>query len=344
MITSRHLLPEWAKQSAIMLTWPHQLTDWVNDLDAVEAVYRNIVKEVTRRECVLIVSNSPSHQTHIKNQLTEDQLARSIFAIAESNDSWCRDHGPITVVENNQLRLLDFQFNGWGNKYPAKLDNAINTIAYQQNIFSCTMDTLSMVLEGGSIDTDGAGTLLTTEQCLLTPTRNAGYSKQRIEDELSRYLGIQQVLWLKHGHLAGDDTDGHIDTLARFCNENTIVFCSCDKEDTEHYDSLIAMRNELMQFKNIHGEPYTLIELPLPSPIYDKDQRLPATYANFIIINDAVLMPGYNDPQDTIAMQQLASAFPGRKIIGINCLPIIKQYGSLHCITMQLPRGTLNSC
>ena len=340
------LLPEWAPQSAVMLTWPHDKTDWVDNLSDIESVYLQMVKEITAHEQVLIVCYSENHQQHICQRLAENLQQRCVFVIAESNDSWCRDHGPITVTHNQQPLLLDFQFNGWGNKFAAQLDNAINQTSHRQNIFTCSMESIPLILEGGSIDTDGCGSLLTTERCLLSDTRNPGYSREQLENELRQLLGIKQFLWLQHGALAGDDTDSHIDTLARFCNEDTIVYCQCDDRNDEHYDELQRMYQELTRFTTPHGKPYKLVPLPLPAAIYDADDghRLPATYANFLIINDAVLVPVYNDKNDQLALQTLADIFSDRTIIAINCLPVIKQHGSLHCLTMQLPEGVLATC
>lgn len=339
-----NLLPEWTPQSAVMLTWPHLNSDWADNLAEVELVYREIVKEISYREQVLIVCQDKSHQKHIESVLDSTEIiTRCRFALADSNDSWARDHGPLTVSSPQGLKLLDFQFNGWGEKYKYDLDNAINHRLSSESLFQAELESAPFVLEGGSIETDGNGSLLTTQSCLLSEKRNPGFSIATWNTKLEHYFGTKNVLWLKHGHLMGDDTDGHIDTLARFCNEMTIAYCSCKAED-EHYDELKAMEDELRLLKNINGEAYQLVELPLPSAIYNNDgNRLPATYANFLIINKAVLVPIYDDDQDPLILQKLSAIFKDREVIGINCLPIIKQYGSLHCLTMQLPAGVLTS-
>ncbi|MCW8855595.1 MAG: agmatine deiminase family protein [Gammaproteobacteria bacterium] len=335
------LLPEWAAQSAVMLTWPHKNTDWASNLTDVELVYKELVKEISSREKVLIVCQDISHQQHIKSVINSDEIiSQCQFSIARSDDSWARDHGPITVNSANGLRLLNFQFNGWGNKYKSSLDNAINQTLATTSIFSSELVDVPFVLEGGSIETDGNGSLLTTENCLLSASRNPDFSIETWNKKLQQYFGTENILWLKHGHLAGDDTDSHIDTLARFCNQTTIAYCSC-KPDDEHYPALKAMEAELREMKNTKGDAYHLIDLPLPDAIYDDGNRLPATYANFLIINKAVLVPVYNDPQDELILEKLSAIFTDREVIGINCLPIIKQYGSLHCLTMQLPAGAL---
>ena len=327
-----------------MLTWPHADTDWAEQLPRIESVYQALVTNIARFQRLLIVCNSAAHRQHIESLLDDKSLQHCVFAIADSNDSWCRDHGPIGVQHKGELQLLDFQFNGWGQKFPAALDNAINQACAEQHIFAAPLHRIDLVLEGGSIETDGRGSLLTTEQCLLTDTRNPQLSKTEIEQQLKQLFGVQQILWLQHGALAGDDTDSHIDTLARFCDPHTIVYCQCD-EDDEHYAELHAMEQELQQLCDADGQPYRLHALPLPDPVFDaEDQRMPATYANFLIINGAVLVPVYNDRHDQQALDILAAIFKDREIIGIDCLPVIEQHGSLHCLTMQLPEGVLKSC
>jgi len=325
-----------------MLTWPHKNTDWVSNLATVEPVFKQIVREISLREQVVIICQNNTHREHIQRLLDSAEIIeKCIFCYADSNDVWARDHGPITVSDSSSLKMLDFQFNGWGDKYAFDLDNAINQQMAADGLFSAEYEAVPFILEGGSIETDGKGTLLTTEHCLLSPKRNPQFSIETLTSQLKTYLGTDNILWLKHGQLSGDDTDGHIDTLARFCNETTIAYCSCKPTD-EHYNELKAMEDELKTMKNSHGNTYQLIDLPLPDPVYDDDgKRLPATYANFLIINQAVLVPVYNDPQDQPVLDKLSSVFTDRQVIGINCLPIIEQYGSLHCLTMQLPLGVL---
>ncbi len=336
-----YLPPEWAPQSAVLLTWPHHKTDWAPDLAAAEQVFIEIARAIARVEKLIIVCFNQNHMAHIKTCILEAGLLvnQLRFVVAESNDSWARDHGPLTVLCQNEPLLLDFQFNGWGNKFSSDLDNEINRTLSAQNTFGPhPMESIKLVLEGGSIEVDGAGTLLTTESCLLAQTRNPGLTKIDLEIKLSEYLGITRFLWLSHGALTGDDTDGHIDTLARFCDVNTIAYVTCTNQENPDYESLRKMEAELQSFTSIKNQAYHLIPLPQPAPIYDNSgQQLPATYANFMVINGTVLLPAYNDPNDKIAEENLASAFPGRKIIPVNCLPLIQQHGSLHCVTMQLP-------
>ncbi len=260
-----------------------------------------------------------------------------------SNDSWVRDHGPITVIDQGVPLLLDFTFNGWGGKYRAQLDNAVTDNLHKLGAFSNTMiEQINLVLEGGAIESDGKGTLLTTKSCLLTKTRNPDITPAQLEETVKNALGCERILWLENGQLIGDDTDGHIDTLVRFCDSQTLCYVSCDDPNDPHYPSLDAMRQELGSFRDNSGQPYQLIPLPLPAAKQTQEgERLPATYANFLIINGAVLVPTYDDPADQTALSRLQHCFPDREMIAIDCLPLIKQYGSLHCVTMQLPQGVI---
>lgn len=337
---------EWAPQSAVLLSWPHAQSDWVDLLDRAERTYQDIVRAIIRFQQVVIVCNDESLALHVKNLFREEpQYHRIIIRITAINDTWTRDYGPLTVLNSEgQARLLDFQFNGWGNKFDARLDNQVNSILHKQGLFGATpLQTLPLIMEGGSVESDGQGVLLTTRHCLLSKERNPQLSEQAIEAELKQHLGCQRVLWLNHGQLEGDDTDGHIDTLVRFCSPDTLCYVKCDDKNDSHYEELFQMEQELQQLRSPEGQPYTLIPLPWPGAKYDQSgRRLPATYANFLIINGAVLLPVYDDPNDAVAIRALQRCFPEREIIAINCLSLIEQSGSLHCITMQVPRGVIN--
>lgn len=328
-----------------MLTWPHEATAWAPQLAAVERVYLELAQAISRHEEVLIVCRDAIHRETIDDKLRACGVGHARYALAPSNDTWARDHGPIGVTDGAQPLLLDFSFNGWGGKHPYALDNAINRHLAEAACFATDVTPIDFILEGGAIDSDGEGGLLTTRHCLLTSTRNAGLDEAEIEARLCAWLGISRILWLSHGELAGDDTDGHVDTLARFCDAGTIAYASCDDPADEHYAGLTTMAKELRALKQRNGKPYRLLPLPLPRAHFDETgQRLPATYANFLIINGAVLVPTYADPiADAHALSTLAEAFPGREIVGIDCVPLIQQYGSLHCVTMQLPAGTLSA-
>lgn len=341
----RRLPAEWEPQDAVMLTWPRADSDWRDELPGVEPVFAAVAAAVSRRERLIITCRDEARRGHVAALLERARVRMEAvrFFTAPSNDVWVRDHGPITLIEDGRPILCDFIFNGWGDKYEARDDNEITRRLHAQGAFGATpLRRSDFVLEGGSLESDGRGTLLTTTQCLLTPTRNPDRSRAEIEDCLRSELGVDRVLWLEHGWLAGDDTDSHVDQLARFCDARTIAYASCADETDEHYPALRAMEMELAALRDPDGRPYTLVPLPLPQPKRDRDgRRLAASYANFLVIDGAVLAPVYSDPADRIALERLAACFPGREIIDIPCLPLISQNGSLHCATMQIPVGVL---
>ena len=319
------MLAEWEPQSAVQLTWPHKDTDWAPILPEITAVYEEMAREIKKHENLLIVAPE-SLQSHL-SPLT------SHLSSFTSNDTWARDHGFITVEENSALFLLDFCFNGWGEKFEATLDNQINKHLYEQGMVKGIYeDHLDFVLEGGSIESDGKGTIFTTKCCLMAPHRNQPLTQQEIEERLKEWLGAERIVWLNHGSLIGDDTDGHIDTLVRICPNDTLLYTGGDEE----HPDLVEMEKELQTLRTLEGKPYRLLKLPLPRPIYDDGDRLPATYANYLIVNGAVLVPTYKQPDlDAEAMRIIGEAFPDREIVGIDCCAVIKQHGSLHCCTMQ---------
>ena len=318
---------EWEPQEGVQLTWPHARTDWAPILDEITAVYHQMAREIAERERLMVVA-------------PEDAAYDMLRIVCDTNDTWARDHGFISLVDDQgHRRLLDYCFNGWGEKFPAVLDNAINRRLYDLGeITGEYVDCLDFVLEGGSIESDGKGTVFTTSSCLLAPHRNQPLTKAQIEERLKHDLCAERILWIDYGHLTGDDTDGHIDTLVRICPDDTILYVGCDDPEDEQYEDLRRMEAQLTTFRTLDGRPYRLKKLPLPRPIYEDDDRLPATYANFLVINGAVLCPTYGQSDlDDEALCTIGEAFPGRDIIGIDCRPIIRQHGSLHCCTMQYP-------
>lgn len=370
----RRTLPaEWAPQSGVQLTWPHSATDWAYMLDEVTETYIRMAYEIAVREPLLIVTPKPEAvRSLLEKRLPAGALKNITFFACPTNDTWARDHGFITVLGTAGPELLDFHFDGWGGKFRADLDDAINARIYQaanDSLCSATdsriaihghyIDCLDFQLEGGAIESDGRGTILTTTECLInTNRRHEGdavptLSKPQVEALLCERLGAERILWLDHGYLAGDDTDSHIDTLARLCPNDTIVYVRCTDTADEHYEALKAMEDQLSTFRTANGQPYRLIPVPLPRPIFaeveDEDgttyeERLPATYANFLIMNDAVLLPVYDQPDlDAEAVRQIQQAFPHHEIVTIDCRSLIRQHGSLHCCTMQFPRGVLSS-
>jgi agmatine deiminase len=333
---------EWEEQDGVLLAWPHEESDWHPNLAQVEPVFVEIARQISRFERVLIVAPDAAA---VRERLAAAGAGMDRVAIFEipTNDTWSRDFGPLTVLEDGRPVLLDFGFNGWGLKFAADRDNLVTRRLHEAGVFG-TLErrTPGLVLEGGSIESDGAGTLLTTAECLLGPNRNPHLDRAGVEAELRRWLGAKHVLWLENGYLAGDDTDSHIDTLARLCPDETIAYVACPDEADEHCGALTRMAEELRALRTRDGRPYRLVPLPWPAPKHgDAGERLPATYANFLVINGAVLVPTYADPQDTAALAAVGRAFPGRAIIGVDCTPLILQHGSLHCVTMQLPKGVL---
>ncbi len=338
---------EWEPQDAVLFAWPDAETDWVDNLATAQATYLGIFQQLlTHCNIILIVREKtlPALRPTLTELFRDCPFTLTCIAM-EIDDTWARDFGPITVSDGNEMRLLNFTFNGWGSKFSSSRDNRINDALFTSPLLQgCRHDTLPFVLEGGAIESDGAGTLLTTSQCLLNPNRNGKIQKSQIEHIFRTHLGIERTLWLDHGYLTGDDTDSHIDTLARFAPNDTILYMACDAPDDEHYAPLKAMEAELRAFRTKGQHPYRLLPLPWPSAKFDEDeQRLPATYANFLVSNGLVLVPTYHDANDVKALAQIASAYPEHQVVGIDCLALIQQHGSLHCICMQLPTGTLVS-
>jgi len=345
---------EWEPQSAVLIAWPHPETDWGPRLVEVEETYIALVSAITTFQRAVICIADDDLQTYAEARLRSARvdMERVRFVAVEYDDTWLRDSGPITLARANdatefdtdpsaqRFKLLDFRFTGWGGKFEASRDDRLIEALVDQGVFpSAEREQIDFALEGGGIETDGAGTLLTTWRCLHE--RHPQATREQLSAKLSGWLGQSRVLWLDHGYLEGDDTDAHIDTLARFAAEDAIIYQSCDDVSDTHYNELQAMAAELANLRTRDGRRYRLFALPWPKPVFDDGRRLAASYANFLIVNDAVLMPSYGDPADARAQEVMADAFPGREIVPVPCRPLIWQNGSLHCITMQLPAGVL---
>ena len=347
---------EWEPQWGVQLTWPHEDSDWKPYLKEITATYIEMAHAITRYEMLVVVA--PDVEL-VRQQLSEAKidLQKVVFHQCPTNDTWARDHGFISCGVRSvecEVRLLDFQFNGWGKKFEAEKDNAINKSLYPTLSSLLTPHSslheyeshLDFVLEGGSIESDGKGTIFTTTDCLLAPNRNQPLTQQEIEEELKRRLHAERVLWIDYGHLEGDDTDGHIDTLVRIAPDDTLLYIGCDDQTDPHYEDLKKMEQQLTTFRTIEDKSYRLLKLPMPDPIYERGEmkdergeRLPATYANFLIINGAVLVPIYQQPEkDKEAIRIIQKAFPDREMIPIDSRVIIRQHGSIHCCTMQFPK------
>ena len=344
----RILPAEWAPQSAILISWPHAETDWADILDEVTECYVRMAYAIAAHQplIVLVVEGLDV------SSLLEKRLPQAVFSnitfvvVPKTNDTWVRDYGFLTIQSTGGAELMDFRFNGWGGKFKAEHDNAANRLLFETQLLrGHYVDALDFELEGGGIESDGCGTLLTTAECLLNPNRRRQGDavptpdKAQVEALLKERLGVERILWLHHSYLAGDDTDSHIDTLARLCPNDTIIYVQCTDTADEHYEALAAMERELQAFRTLEGKPYRLIPVLLPDACYDEEERLPATYANFLIMNKVVLVPTYAQPEkDALALKNIQKAFPEREIIGVDCRALIRQHGSLHCATMQFPR------
>lgn len=355
---------EWYPQSGIQLTWPHQHTDWAPYLQDITEVFLQMVGIISRDETVLIVTpNVKSVKEILAPRLDNSQRSRLLFVSCPTNDTWARDHAPLTLVPEDAVvhtdgcrcRILDFRFNGWGDKFPSDWDNAITKAVFQQGGYQADYeDQGDFVLEGGSVESDGRGTIFTTSQCLLAPHRNQPLTRSDLDRELRRRLHASRVVWLDHGNLVGDDTDGHIDTIVRVAPDDTLLYVGCDDQTDSQYEDFLLLEKQLQGLQTVEGRPYRLVKLPMPDAIYDDGdrltstpeagtERLPATYANFVILNKVVICPTYHQPEnDRKAMEILQEAFPGRQVLGVDARPVIRQHGSLHCLTMQYPQGCLS--
>jgi len=331
---------EWEPQSAVLIAWPHADTDWAERLAEVEETYIALVAAIVRFERVVICVPDDDIETYAEMRLRSNRvdMARVRFVTVPYDDTWLRDSGPVTLRDGDGFRLLDFRFTGWGGKFDATDDDQLIQRLRAAGLFgNAASEEIDFALEGGAIETDGDGTLLTTWQCLHE--RHPGASRDELTTRLAGWLRQGRVLWLDHGALEGDDTDAHIDTLARFAAPDAIVFQACDDPADSHYADLQAMAAEIAALRTRDGQPYRLFPLPWAKPVVDQGRRLAASYANFLIVNGAVLMPAYGDAADDAAAAVLAEAFPDREIVQVPCRPLIWQNGSLHCITMQLPEG-----
>ena len=335
---------EWEPQAGILLAWPHADTDWALRLADVETTYVALVAAITRFQPVLLCVANEAVQARARALLSQANIDLSTirFIRIEYDDTWLRDSGPITLLnDSGDARFLDFRFTGWGGKFEASRDDAlVSGLAARALLRAEAVERIDFALEGGAIETDGRGTLLSTWRCLAE--RHGDDAREHVTRVLTQSLRQQRVLWLEHGYLEGDDTDAHIDTLARFAPDDAIVFQSCDDPADSHYTELQSMADEISALRTVDGRPYRLFPLPWARPILDEGRRLAASYANFLIIDGAVLMPAYGDVADDAAAAVLAQAFPGREIVQVPGRALIWQNGSLHCVTMQIPKGAIS--
>lgn len=347
---TKYTLPaEWHPQSGIQLTWPHAHTDWADYLNQITLTFLAMTRAIAKKEKVLIVTpHVEDVKAMVLDAVDESLHPNIIFHHCPTNDTWARDHAFLSLLPTGEttekkVRLTDFQFNGWGEKFEATLDNRINNRLFFEGVFhGVLVNHNEFVLEGGSVESDGKGTIFTTSQCLLAPHRNQPLSREEITEKLKAMLGAERIVWLDHGNLMGDDTDGHIDTIVRTAPDDTLLYIGTDNVNDPQHDDFKALERQLQTLRTLDGKPYRLLRLPIPDAIYDGEDRLPATYANFVILNGAVLCPTYMQPDhDHEAIRLLQQAFPDREIIPIDARTVIRQHGSLHCLTMQYPEGVI---
>lgn len=327
---------EWEPHAATWLSWPHNPATWPGKFEPIPGVYANLVETLARHERVRILAGGAEVMRQARDMVGRLENVE-LFDIP-TNDCWMRDHGPTFLVGQTALEpaLVDWEYNAWGGKYPPfDLDNRVPTELARR--LDRRRFAPGIVLEGGAVDVNGKGTLLTTEQCLLNPNRNPNLSRAEIEQYLADYLAAPHVLWLAGG-IAGDDTDGHIDELARFVNPTTVVAAVESDPADENYAPLQDNLERLRGFRDQDGRPLDVIPLPMPAPIHHAGQRLPACYANFYIANGVVVVPQFNDPADAVAVQTLARLFPDRQVIGLPAVDLAWGLGAYHCITQQEPR------
>ena len=326
----KRFIAEFEEQSFTQIIFPHAKSDWAAYLEEAEETFVNIINAIIRyQKCLVVCDNVES----VKSRFTPHE--NLFFVEYETNDTWARDCSVLCVEDGSDIKLLDFTFTGWGGKFEASKDNAMSqAIAHR---YSKKLTTIDLILEGGGVESNGVETILTTSECMLNKNRNAHLEKEEMTKILQEEFGMSRILYLDHGYLAGDDTDSHIDTLARFVDEKSIMYVKCDDENDEHYKELKLMEEELQTFAKEYD--FRLIALPMSDACYFEDERLPATYANFLFVNGAVLVPTYGVKQDDEALEIFRETFPEREIVGINCFALIKQHGSLHCVTMNFAKG-----
>ncbi|HEV2623043.1 MAG TPA: agmatine deiminase family protein [Frateuria sp.] len=333
---------EWEPQDAVLIAWPHEGTDWAERLSEVETTYVALAAAVVRFQPLVVIVADERVRADAERGLRGAgvDLERIRFAELPYDDTWLRDSGPITLVSAQGFQLTDFRFTGWGGKFGAEQDDALVAGLVATGVFGpAAHERVDWALEGGGIESDGGSTVLTTWRCLHQ--RHPEQSREAMDAILRENLHARRVLWLDHGYLEGDDTDAHIDTLARFAPGNRIVFQACDDPADPHHEELARMAAELAALRTTEGEPYRLSPLPWAQPILDRGRRLAASYANYLVVNGAVLVPAYGDAADADAARIIGAAYPGREVVQVPCRPLIWQNGSLHCITMQLPAGLL---
>lgn len=334
-----HFPAEWERHAATWLSYPHNEASWPGKINTIFTAYHQFVKELARGELVNINVNDSIMLGRVRGSLadTGTDMANVRFHLIPTNDAWCRDHGPAFILNRDAEKpkaIVNWKYNGWGGKYPSELDTTVP--ARIGEVMGLPVFYPGIVMEGGSVDFNGKGTLLTTTSCLLHPNRNPGLNQQQIEEFLMDYYGVEQVLWLGDG-IAGDDTDGHIDDLTRFVSEDTVVTAVEHNKADANYRPLQQNLKKLGRFRLLNGKQLNIVELPMPRSMYYDGQRLPVSYANFYIANAGVIVPKYRCKEDDTAISILQECFKDRPVIGIDSVEIIWGLGSWHCLSQQEP-------
>lgn len=333
---------EWSPQDAVLIAWPHADTDWGPRLERIETAYVGLAAAIARFEPLLVCVADDAVRERAARLLASAGVdaSRVRYVAAAYDDTWLRDSGPLTLADGARFRLVDFRFTGWGGKFEGGRDDRLIETLIGNGLFGAAEHRrVDWALEGGAIESDGAGTLLTTWRCLHQ--RHPLATREEMDALLCDSLGADRVLWLDYGYLEGDDTDAHIDTLARFAPDEAIVFQTCDDPADPHHAELARMREEIAALRTVDGRPYRLHPLPWARAILDDGRRLASSYANYLIVNGGVIMPAYGDPADAEAARVVAAAHPGREVVAVDARALIWQNGSVHCLTMQLPAGVL---
>jgi agmatine deiminase len=328
----KRLIAEFEEQSFTQIIFPHAKSDWALYLEEAQETFVNIINAIIKYQKCLVVCDDVES---VKSRFEKNE--NLYFVEYETNDTWARDCSVLCVKDGEEIKLLDFTFTGWGGKFEALKDNAMSGAI--KGCYDKEVVKVDLILEGGAVESNGIDTILTTSECMLNKNRNTNLSKDEMTKILQDEFGMSKILYLNHGYLAGDDTDSHVDTLARFIDERSIMYVKCEDENDEHYKELKLMEDELKAFAKEYG--FRLIALPMSDACYFDEERLPATYANFLFLNGAVLVPTYGVKQDEEALKIFRETFPSKDIVGIDCFSLIKQHGSLHCVTMNFASGVL---
>ncbi len=345
---SHRLAPEWARQDAVILVWPHSHSDWANSnnrsqLGAIEKTYIELCRYISRHQKLILVAYNHTHQQHIQKTFSNQgiNLENVIFINIVTNDTWVRDYGPITVESDTELKILDFKFNAWGNKYAHENDNKFNQYFKQKINDGFPIENIDFVLEAGNLEINDQGILLCSSSCFKRISYQQEISLSSLEHKLENWFGCNQVLWIDDVILNSDDTDGHIDTLARFCADEIITYTAVGDNSDPNNEALNSLSAQLKNMQKSQATISELVPLPSPKPIFSDSKQLPATYANFLISNNYIFVPVFNDEQDTYALKTIDGLFPKHEIIDIESNALIQQYGGIHCATMQVPEGFL---